>query len=329
MSQEIRIDLMEAEDLEYHLPNEIDRYGNKVPHRKYLTGTDREGSARLMSVIGIMPTVVHGFDDDDEPHTLVVMEWKATPMRQGLRFKSVTIEMSFSAFGSRGAAEGDARDMQKQGVPFNYWDPEVLKAVPTGNQWYNNTSRKVGGKSALELGFSAGFEPFISAGPKWRMEKDTERNVTDAVQVTGEPFVVGSGRNRPNAVRWVMLENESQRSGVPAYLRTAILLKRKTNDDGIFLGHVEIETHVSHWEDVKEKVYKMRGQVKQDEPVIFNPKCESTKGPSSKGNRIRLDKIDLASEFRLLSLKPASGGNQGPNETSDDDGIMIEVAPEI
>jgi len=68
------------------------------------------------------------------------------------------------------------------------------------------------------------------------MERDTNVNVTDAVKVSGQPFVVGSGRNQPNAVGWTMLANRSQQSGVPSYLHITVLLKRQANDNGIFLG---------------------------------------------------------------------------------------------
>ncbi|KAL7805225.1 hypothetical protein V8C44DRAFT_341205 [Trichoderma aethiopicum] len=298
MSREIRVELYGEDDLEYHLPNEKDKFGRPVPHRKAITGTDRQGNARLMSVVGIMPAVVHGFADD-EPHTLVIFEWDIVSGVQDLRFRSVIIELSFIAYGPRGAAEHDARELRRAGGDIHHWDPEVVKAVPSGTQSYKRSTRKTGGKETYEFGFSLGFQPYFSVSPKYALERDTSTDVVDAIRVTGQSFVTGSSRHRPNSVRWIMLENESQRSGVPAYLRTAVLLKRQPDDDGLFLGNVKVETHVSWWEDIKEKKWKLTGQVKPDEPVVFNPNVSQ---PSAFDSwKDKLDQVDLDAEYHIVA----------------------------
>ncbi|KAL3608822.1 hypothetical protein FPOAC2_03833 [Fusarium poae] len=324
MVRQFNIEFEAQGDLAFHLPNERDRNGNPIAHRKAITGTDREGNASLMSVIGIMPTVVHGFADG-VPYTLAIFEWKAEALRQGLRFKRVSIEMEFSAKGDRGDAEQDAKELRQLNFSDNYWDPEVMEVAPEGTQFHNYTKRKVGGKSNLELGFSASFAQFFNAGPKWTFERDTSRNISDAIQVTGQGFVVGSDRNRSNAVRWIMLENESQRSGVPTYLRTAVLLKRMPNDNGIFHGTVRVETHVSLYEDFKEKMYKYKGQIKTDEPVIFNPKIleQSTFDPHQLGN------VDLQREFRIYSLKPPVDGDDDGDEKGEEENGLAEISVSI
>lgn len=305
MNRKICINLEAPEELQYHLRNEKDKFGNPIPHRKTATGTDREGNARLMSVVGLMPTVVHGQSADGDPHTLIVFEWSATPERQGLRFREVTIEVRFAANGKRGGAEAEAVELRRRGFPLSNWDPEVVKAVPTGVEWYDRSSHRVGGKSTLELGFSVGFDPYFSIAPKYTMERDTSATATAAVSVVGRPFVVAApGRSRNNAVRWTMLENESQRSGVPAYLRTAVLLKRELQDDGLFLGYVKVETHVSWWEDLMEKKRKMTGDIKLDHPIIFDPTRSEPSAFDDKLNK--LDTVDLSAEFRVVTLEPLS-----------------------
>lgn len=301
MVQKITIELDGSQDLEYKLPNEVDKHGKPVPHRKTVMGTDREGKARLMSVIGIMPTVVYGSSNGD-PYTLVIFEWSATPERQGLRFKEVVIEVSFAAVGPRGDAEAEAVQLRNRGFNENYWDPEVVRMVPTGTSWYNPTPHKITGKNVLDIGFSAGFAPYFSISPKYTMERDVNIDRTDAVKVTGSPAVVGLARNRANALRWTMLENESQQSGVPAYLRTAVLLKRHPKDSGLFLGTVNITTHVSWWEDLLEKKRKLSGAVKKDEPIIFDPTVEE---PSSfDSQKAKLAEVDLEKEFKIVTLEP-------------------------
>ncbi|PTB62673.1 hypothetical protein BBK36DRAFT_1144673 [Trichoderma citrinoviride] len=304
MSREIRVDLDGEDDLEYHLPNEKDRFGRPIPHRKAVTGTDRQGNARLMSVVGLMPVVVHGFADD-EPHTLIIFEWDIVSGVQDLRFKSVVIEVSFIAAGPRGEAEDDAKKLRLEGGNSSWWDPEIVKAVPSGTASYKHSTRRIGGKETYELGFSVGFQPYFSLGPKYALERDTSTDIADAIRVTGQSFVTGSSRNRPNSVRWIMLENASQRSGVPAYLRTAVLLKRQPDDNGLFLGNVKVETHVSWWEDLKEKKWKLTGQIKPDEPIVFDPNVSQPSAFDSKRNR--LDDVDLDAEFQVVTEKVEGG----------------------
>ncbi|KAK3395252.1 hypothetical protein B0H63DRAFT_533942 [Podospora didyma] len=325
---QIQINLETPQDLEFHLPNEIDpKTGRPLPHRKAAIGTDRKGKARLMSVIGQMPVAVHGLSTDGEPHTLVIFEWSAAPEIQGLRFKEVVIEVSFSAEGySRRNAEDEAAELRRRGFNPNYWDPEVVAAVPTGTEWYHRTIRKVGGKSTLEMGFSAGFATFVSLAPKYAMERDTGVNLTDSIKVMGRPFVAGSNRNRPNAVRWTMLENESQKSGVPAYLRTAVLLKRQSDDNGIFLGRVSVETHVSWWEDLMEKKRKLTGDVPKNEPIVFDPDDQKSVGKTPfDGMKNKLDKVDLRKEFNIVMLEASPQGKEDEAEGAGHTGDMEDA----
>ncbi|KAL6818246.1 hypothetical protein GGI42DRAFT_3135 [Trichoderma sp. SZMC 28013] len=299
MERQIFIELEEKNDLEYHLPNEIDKFGRPIPHRKDVTGTDRQGKARLMSVTGLMPILIHGFAND-EPHSLVVFEWGICCGRPGLRYKSVMIEVSFHANGPRGDAEYEAQELRQRGGNLNFWDPEIVTAVPSGTTYYNPTQHKIGGKNTLELGFSAGFAPHFTVGPKYVMERDTTANATASVKVIGQPFVTGFGRSRSNAIRWTVLENESQRSGVPSFMRTAVLLKRQPDDNGLFLGNVKVETHVSWWEDMMEKKRKMTGDIRPDDPIVFDPKISPPSPFDDK--RDELDVVDIHSEFKIISL---------------------------
>ena len=66
------------------------------------------------------------------------------------------------------------------------------------------------------------------------MQCDTSITGADAIKVISQPIVVaGSGRNRPNTIRWEMADSVTQRSAVKVYLRTAVLFKRQPDDNGI------------------------------------------------------------------------------------------------
>jgi hypothetical protein len=297
MEQKFVIDLGGSQDLEYKLPNEIDRKtGKPKPHRSIATGTDRSGNAKLLSVIGMMPKFIHEPNKEEEnPRSLVIFEWNMSPERNDVRFRSVTIEVTFSAEGARGEAEAEAVQLREQGYNDNYWDPEVVRMVPAGESLYNTTQHKITGKNSFELGFSVSFNQYISIGPKWTMERVVDKNRIDSVKVTGKQTTVGPSRYRPNGVRWTLLENKSLQSSVPAYMRTAVLLKRNPRDNGLFIATIKVTTHVSWWEDLLERKHKLDGSVKEDDPIIFDPTIED---PTAD-----LSGMDLEKEFKIITLE--------------------------
>ena len=309
MSEKFEIILEEAnsEEARFHLANDRDANGNPIPNRKYVTGIDRKGSAAKMAVCGQMPIVVHGYECEGSktPCTLIIFEWNAERARGDKRLREVTIEMSFTAHGKRGEAEARAKSRRARGkgVSETYWDPEVCDFAPRGTTWYNRTSHKVTEKSQWEVSLQANFGQNLSAGPKYHWERSDTVDLPDAIQLSGA-FTSSSGSNRPNGVRWVMLENASQRSGVPTFLRTAVLLKRREGDDGKFLGHVKVECSVSPFHDLKEVFLKMIKKVPKDEPIFFNP-SKSTGHHSFPSSD--LASVDLDKEFSLISSEPPPG----------------------
>jgi len=308
------IDLGETGDLEYKLPNEIDpATGQPKAHRKAVTGQDREGKAKMLSVLGVMPKFIHEpINGADYPRSLVVFEWSMSPEIEKLRFRSVTIEITFSAVGRRGDAESEAAQGRKHGIRDNHWDPEVESMVPSGDCSYTATNTKITGKDSFELGMSVSFNQFVSVGPKWTMERDVSKHRMDAVRVIGSTAVSGQARNRPNGVRWTLLENEALKSGVPAYMRTAVLLKRQPKDNGLFIATVNIKTNVSTLQDAKEFIHKLNGSVKKDHPVIFDPTVNESMGS--------LAGYNLAEEFKIVTLTApkeiAADGGQADAEAN-------------
>jgi hypothetical protein len=300
---EVVLGEVNSEEAKFRLDNEYDENGNPIPHREWTTGIDREGNAAKMAVKGRMPTVVHGFEraGSKTPYTLVIFEWSTERLRLDRRFREVTIEVSFTAHGTRREAEPAAQALRAKGVGKTHWDPEVCAIVPEGTSWFHRTTHKVTEKSQWEVSLKAAFGQYFTAGPKYHWERGDVADVTAAIQLSGSRVAVGSGHNRPNAARWVMLENASQRSGVPAFLRTAVLLKRLPKDDGQFLGTVNVSYRVSPFHDFKETLQKLMGRLPNDKPIIFDPHV-TTKPPLFPLSG--LADVDLSKEFQLISLEP-------------------------
>lgn len=315
MTREFDIVLGEvnSEEARFRLNNEYDENGDPIPHREWTTGIDREGSAAKMAVKGRMPLVVHGFESigSKVPYTLVIFEWSTERLQLNKRFREVTIEVSFAAHGTRREAEPEAQRLRTRGVGKTHWDPEVVAIAPDGTSWYHRTTHQVTEKSQLELDLVVSFGQYVNAGPKYYWERGDCTEVTDAIQVSGNRVAVGSGHNRPNAARWVMLENASQRSGVPAFLRTAVLLKRRPKDDGQFLGTVNVSYRVSPFHDFKETLLKATGRLPKDQPVVFDPQISMTHPNFPPSD---LASVALNREFQLISLEPLPASSRGGEE---------------
>jgi hypothetical protein len=329
MVREFSISLQEGnpEEAQFRLNNSYDENGDVIPHREWTTGIDRQGKAAQMAVKGRMPTVVHGFEQAGSkiPYTLLIFEWSTERLRLDKRFREMTIEVSFAAHGSRRDAEPEAQRLRGKGIGKIHWDPEVCAISPEHTAWYHRTNHTVNDKDGIDISLQANLGGFLTAGPRLYWERIDDATRTDAIQVTGNRVAVGAGHSRPNAVRWVMMENASQKSGVPAFLRTAVLLKRRPKDNGQFIGTVRISYRISRFHDFKETLLNAMGKLPVDDPIVFDP-CVAT--PPSNFDLSELAKVgaNLAKEFRLISMeplpgsvKPAGGANSGLTRAETDD----------
>lgn len=303
-------DQVNDEDANLRIRNKKDEYGRSQIQRLWITGWDREGGS--LTVNGKLSTVVHGVDDasgSNIPCTLAIFDWSIIRGTLDGRFRELIIEIKFEAHGNRGDAEPEAARVRKLKFTRADWDPVVAKIAPEGTTRYYRTTKQVQDKHAGELGATGGFEPFVSMSPKYSREhtETVERN--DNIQVTGNFAFTGRGgaHDQPNAVRWTMLENASQRSGVPDHLRTAVLLKRRPQDNGQFLGHVSVRYRISPYRDFKETLLHILGLLPHDDPLIFDPKFPNS---LSSYDTSHLDQVDLSKEFRLQSIETSNAKDE-------------------
>lgn len=111
--------------------------------------------------------------------------------------------------------------------------------------------------------------------------------------------IIGRDFGSPNAVQWKLIENKSRLDGIPSYLRTAVLLKRKSDDR--FLATIQTEVKVSRFSsDLRQTIQKaVRGI--QDDPVVFDPLARPTGSLSNIVDLRDLMQFDLDSLGTVIS----------------------------
>ncbi|KAI1129179.1 hypothetical protein F5Y10DRAFT_238741 [Nemania abortiva] len=218
--------------------------------------------------------IIHGHLKNGEgPATLIVYEFQFDPRKKARRIATVDIKISFTS-------EGDG-------------ELEVLKISPRGRMALECTSQQetitIGGQA------NAGVDVLgAELGSDWTWEKVVSRETTDATTVFGS-IDLPDYRNYgpPSAASWTLLENQSLKNGVPAYLKTAVLLSRKQENEG-FCGTFEIKTQV----DLISRVSRLFGRTPKDDPVRYNPTLRS-KGKLVDYDMDSLDDIDLQALSRV------------------------------
>ena len=70
--------------------------------------------------------------------------------------------------------------------------------------------------------------------------------------------------------RWSLTENASQSDGLPSYLRVALLLRLKNNNQ--FQAEISVKADVDVAYTIKNSIRSFLGQ--QIDPIIFDPKID-------------------------------------------------------
>ncbi|KAI1408749.1 hypothetical protein F5Y13DRAFT_104920 [Hypoxylon sp. FL1857] len=290
------------ESAHFRLQNEA---GEK--QREYITGYDRKNALR---VLGRLADVVHGrsADDADTPCTLAIFEFAALGQKpERRRYREVQIEIVFAAHGTEGRsrARAHAHDLAR-------WDPQVKGLAPRGHKSLLQTTHKTGRKHGFEVSAEAGMDPLASAGASCSYEISDEVTRGDSMVVEGTEAFVNRSAGKPNAARFTLRENASQKSGVPRFLRVAVLLERRAGDQGLFLATVNVRAHASVFADAGERVRKIMGRIPLDDAVVFDPKTPPTT------DRYPLDNLASVSLADECSIE--SGRDGGSKAETDSDG---------
>ncbi|KAH8911540.1 hypothetical protein BR93DRAFT_924223 [Coniochaeta sp. PMI_546] len=229
--------------------------------------TERKGA---IDVRCVGKDVIHGYlKDGEEPATLIIYEFQFDPRKPGRRIISVDAKFLFSP--RNGGSE-----------------PEVLKIAPKGRMTLVQTKQTESTTNSAEgkLG-AAQFGAELGGTVKW--EKTISRETTDATTIVGTIDTKGRNYGAPNAVSWTLMENKSTHTGVPAFFRTAVLLKRE--DDSEFESSFDIKVSA----DMVSRFASLFGKTPIDDPIIYDPSMPPT-------NKLRKYDTDNLGEIDLQEL---------------------------
>jgi hypothetical protein len=234
--------------------------------------TERKGA---IDVRCVGKDVIHGYlKDGEEPATLIINEFQFDPRKPGRRIISVDAKFLFSPRNGRS-------------------EPEVLKIAPKGRMTLVQTKQTESTTNSAEgkLG-AAQFGAELGGTVKW--EKTISRETTDATTIVGTIDTKGRNYGAPNAVSWTLMENKSTQTGVPAFFRTAVLLKRE--DDSEFESSFDIKVSA----DMISRFASLFGRTPIDDPIIYDPSMPPT-NKLRKYDTANLGEIDLQ-ELNLVAF---------------------------
>lgn len=228
------------------------------------------------TVKGTLNQVVHGkLSPGGEDATLIVATFNFLGQTVARRFKLARIEWDFSYERVPGVTE-DA----------NAQPPEVIKVSLDGQYVLNESTFSVNRGSNVDVGIQGGTLVTGSLGAGWTQTQAMD--VKDHISIFGTPtFNDDRQFGEPTGAKWVLEENESQKSGIPGHITTAILLRRQSGRP--FLGTIEVKVQVG----LKDTMYDWFGRKPRDDPVRFNPSLLSTGAlyDSSNLDKVKLDDV--------------------------------------
>jgi hypothetical protein len=217
----------------------LDRHNRGFPcsfldllHREIILHINWAKAPARMFVNAQMPYVMHGYDTPDgDPHTLVIFTFHMSVGELGKRFRAVHITATFET-----------------GVePTTF--PMVVGMSPrhTKQFWWSKhlvtKTKKIGVSSNLTMG--TGDASGVDVRPNISNIRTEETVQWNCARLAGD-VLAEKGSPHPNGVYWDLLENTSTKSGVPSFLQTAVLLKRRREDvSKRFYGVIAIDANVS------------------------------------------------------------------------------------
>lgn len=227
----------------YHTRNDP-----SAPYQRQ-TVTERRG---IIEVRCKSRDVIHGVlsEETGESGTLVVYDFYLDTTRRSRRIVSASLEFEFANV--------------VPGVP----SPQVQAIAPSGRVTLLPSTQEESVTHGAEM--NAGVSELgANAGGTLKWEKTVSYTATDDARVTGHIFSDDYGKGV--GASWVLHENTMLKSGVPSFLRCAILLNRGF-DENKFQCKVRIKVEA----DWKSEMGRLFGSTPPDDPVLFDPEMPST-----------------------------------------------------
>ncbi|KAI9747643.1 MAG: hypothetical protein M1815_004014 [Lichina confinis] len=195
--------------------------------------------------------VVHGFfdDDGDDFATLLVYDFHLDSTKRARRVASANVTFTFSSSVTGGPA------------------PEIHAIAPLGRYSLMTTTQDESFTRGGELRTDAG-QMGVSLGGSYMWEKTVSRTKSSDTRIFGA--TISNMFGKEVGANWVLHENGETKSGVPSFLRTAILLRR--TDDEPFECAVTMDVKADWKTDLK----RFFGSKDKDDAILFDPALPPT-----------------------------------------------------
>ncbi|KAG9494790.1 hypothetical protein J7337_013929 [Fusarium musae] len=257
---------------------------------------DRASPCRIQ--VNLLGTIHGSMSPDKEPATLLLFKFRFSAERLNGRIKSVKITVQFYEENS---------------------DPIVANIAPDGSSQIERSTQETTVSSDIEAG--------VNAGVGMGLSDRTVQKKTDSVTIDGMQSIRGRNYGSFNTVIWRLTENSTLHSGIPAYLQSAVLLKRSTGDS--FSAKFDIEAEVSGFlfRDIQAGL-----QHSEEDPIILNIPAPPKWPPGMQHpNSNALGSIDLSSLAAIgpLTTVTSDWENQKQEETIQQQAASGLVEPGI
>ncbi|KAI3325914.1 hypothetical protein HD806DRAFT_427961 [Xylariaceae sp. AK1471] len=260
-SFEFSLDQLGDEGSGYHTRN--DPHPFKQYQRNIIT--ERRGAIEVRCKAR---EVVHGLlEPDGDNATLLVYDFSFNAAKIGRRITSAN--MSFRFHGMQPSSPA----------------PKVDGLAPYGHFILLPTSREESSTIGAEFNAGGSFSG-ASVGGCMKWEKTTSGTISDATSLNGATECDDFGNEI--GVNWIIHENKTTKTGIPSFLRVAILLSREDADK--FQGTFEIKVEA----DWKTELSRFFGAKSKDDPILFDPQREPTNNLCPAGyDTEKLSVVDL------------------------------------
>jgi hypothetical protein len=241
--------------------------------------------------------VIHGYfgPESDNFATLLVYDFHFDAAKRARRVAWANVTFKFSS--------------SVPGAPA----PEVHAIAPLGRYTLLSTTQEESYTRGGEVKADAG-QMGVNIGATSKWEKTVSRTTTDDTRLVGATVCDEYGKEV--GVNWLLHENNSTKTGVPSFLRTAILLKRA--DNNMFQCAVTIDVEA----DWKTELTRFFGSKEKDDPILFDPDLPPTNKLRKSGyNTENLGSINVE-DFFDVTFQTTFGNAIKAHVQADEKGVV-------
>jgi len=267
------------DDSSYHLKNE-----SGETQRSHVIDDLCDGLLLQSNILG----VIHGkMSPDGDYATLVVISFEFHGQDQKRRFQQAEIKVRFA---------DEKRPLQS--------DPEVYSLWPEGDFSFSESEAAVSQTVGTAVN-AGGQAPGATLGVTGNWSRTTDTKRTNHASLKGARRIEGREWGKKNVVRLIAYENEEQKTGIPSFISSAILLKR-TNKDQRFTAHVEVKGKAGWRYEAAKALRGVMGNTPETDPVIFDPSLTPSLSLKEGESSDALESVNLERLAEIVSTTMVS-----------------------